>query len=60
MSEEKKELEIDWKEFSRKLLFEGMIPAFEMVTVVTENTIDDLVLKGVDGIAHLFLDKKVD
>ena len=58
MSEEKKVEEIDWKKFSHDLLFSGLIPAFQQVTDKTENTIDDLVLKGVDGIAKLFLSEE--
>jgi len=49
--------EIDWKEFSRKLLFEGVIPAADYAADFTETSVDDIAVTAVDKLGHLFLDK---
>lgn len=55
MSDEKK---IDYKELSRKILFEGVVSASKYAAECTDTSIDDLAVKGVESLGHLFLDKK--
>lgn len=52
--------EINWKEFSKKLLFEGMIPAAKMITDATENTVDDTVINVFDQIGKYLLEDKAE
>lgn len=50
--------EIDWKEFSRKLLFEGIIPASEYAVSFTVNEIDDTTVEIAKKLGEFLLQAK--
>ena len=59
MSEEiKEEKKIDYKEFSRLLLFAGVIPASEYAASCTDTELDDIAVKGISVLGNLFLSKE--
>ena len=62
MSEiEKKVLDgMDWKEFSRKLLFEGTVPAVKMITDLTKNKVDDSVINVLDLVGRYLTDEETE
>lgn len=47
--------EIDWKEFSKKLLFEGVVPAAKYAVTFTETAIDDTSVAIIEKVGEFLL-----
>ena len=60
MSEETAKPEIDWKEFSRLLLFEGVVPAAKYAVTFTENAIDDTSVAVIEKVGEFLLGEKAE
>jgi hypothetical protein len=46
---------IDWKEMTKKLLFEGMVPAAKYAVTFTPNKIDDTTVEVIDKLGQFLL-----